>query len=76
MLMRSVRLIIMLIKDFVKRPPLTVFDSPIIQMVCLPNFAQVIVFKCYWENTVLPEAFGTEWFMQNLGGGGGGKQCI
>ena len=60
----------MLIKDFVKRSPLTVFDSPIIQMVCLPNFAQVIVFKCYWENTVLPGAFGKKRFTQKFGRGG------
>ena len=37
--------------------PLTIFQLPIIHSVCPPNFAELIVLKCSWENAILPGAF-------------------
>ena len=49
---------------------------------CMPlNFAYVIVFKCSWENAVLPGAFennnlGHFFLFFGGGGGWGGKQNV
>ena len=40
-----------------KAPQLTIFEFPIIHSVCPPNFAELIVLKCPWENAILPGAF-------------------
>ena len=45
---------------------LTIFESLIIYFECPPNF-EVIVFKCSWENAVLPGAFQNHGLCKILG---------